>query len=118
MGKSINKVILVGRLGRDPGRDFELHHDEHSSYRWQPREHRQHPGPAPSAQAIPRQVSAKRRAHREDNDHAQAQVPVPCQRAGAEQSGDHRYGEAALIAENPRKQKPLSVLQNHGDLSQ
>src|SRR5215467_11477575 len=70
-------------------------------------------GKTPSPQTVPREVGAQRRPHRDDNDPAQTQPRAPCQRAGADQGGDHRYREAALIAENPRKQKPLEVVENH-----
>jgi len=87
--------------------------DQDAGTRRKLRERPEHPPPTPSAQTVPRQVGAQRRDHGDGNARAQAQMPAPRQRAGAEQSGDHRYREATLVDEDPRKQKPLKVLEKH-----
>src|SRR5215470_18347201 len=89
--------------------------DRDAGARRKPREPPEHSHPTPSAQAVTGQVSAQRRAHGDDNARAQAEVPAPSQRAGVEQSGDHRYRKAALVAEDPHNSSHSGCSRSTGD---
>src|SRR6266481_7812894 len=88
--------------------------DQHTGSQREPAQNLQRPRPAPPAKAVPRQVARERRPDRDANDHGHTQVAIPRQRARADQGGDDGHRDPGLIAEDPGKQKPSRVLQNHG----